>query len=179
MRSLDRQDEFRKEGFDKIVLSHFGEFSIDFISEISERVEEYLISSSDPKHVIKRMFTILIEGMKNVRQHGLRDERGKQIGYLIIGQSSDSYRLEVANLVLNEEIEGLHEYLEKLNAYGIEELRSKYDEALDREFLNTEGSPGLGMIVTRIKTGEQIVLISDQVDDNISVCSFTVSLSRN
>jgi predicted DNA-binding protein (UPF0278 family) len=179
MKCLDRQDDLRNKGFEKIVLSHFGEFTIDFISEISERVEEYMVSSGDQKIVIRRMFTILMEGMKYVREHGLHDERGRQIGYLIIAQSPEKYKLEVANLVRTEDLEGLKEYIAKLNSYGENELRDKYNEVLDKEFLNTEGSAGLGMIITRLKTGDTIHFESDTIDSGMCTCSFMVSLNRS
>ena len=59
-------------------------YAIRSYYDISERIESYMISAGDSKDVIKRMFTILIEGMKNIRQHGLRDERGRQLGYLLV-----------------------------------------------------------------------------------------------
>lgn len=179
MNHLDKQDEMIAKGFSKVILSHFGEFSIDFISDISERIEAYMVSAGDSKHVIKRMFTILIEGMKNIRQHGLRDERSRQLGYLLIGQSDDTYILSVANLVDKDDIESLRAYLEKINHYDESELREKYDEALDREFLNLDGSGGLGMIVTRLKTGNKLLLEEFEVGPNMLLCSFSVELNRS
>ena len=138
MHSLDRQDYWRMKGYSKVILSHFGEFSIDFISDISERIESYMISAGDSKATIKRMFTILIEGMKNVRQHGLKDERDRQLGFLVIAQSPERYMLEVANLVHPASYEDLNAYIEKINSYSEQELLSKYDESLDREFNNLQ-----------------------------------------
>lgn len=178
MSCQDRQEFLRDMGYSKIILSHFGEFSIDFISDISERVELYMTSAGDSKNVIKRMFTILIEGMKNIRQHGLRDERGRQLGYLLIAQSQDSYLLEVANLVDKDDFENLLSYVEKINLYDQDMLVQKYNEALDREFLNIGSGSGLGLIVTRIKTGNQIKLIRQEINDQLVLCSFGVDLNR-
>lgn len=177
MHSLDRQDYWRMKGYSKIILSHFGEFSIDFISDISERIESYMISAGDSKAVIKRMFTILIEGMKNVRQHGLKDERERQLGFLVIAQSAERYMLEVANLVDPNSYEDLKLYIDKINNLSEEELLAKYDESLDREFNNLSGA-GLGMMISRLKTGNKIEIDKLDLSNNLLLCSFAVALDR-
>ena len=177
MHSLDRQDYWRMKGYSKVILSHFGEFSIDFISDISERIESYMISAGDSKATIKRMFTILIEGMKNVRQHGLKDERDRQLGFLVIAQSPERYMLEVANLVHPASYEDLNAYIEKINSYSEQELLSKYDESLDREFNNLSGA-GLGMMISRLKTGNTIEIDKLELSPELLLCSFAVALDR-
>ncbi len=178
MNCLDRQEFLRDMGYPKIILSHFGEFSIDFISDISERIESYMISAGDSKDVIKRMFTILIEGMKNIRQHGLRDERGRQLGYLLIVQSENNYLLEVANLVDKDGYEGLELYIEKINSYDQETLVQKYNDALDKEFFEKGHGSGLGLLITRIKTGNKIKVSRQEINDEMILCSFAVELNR-
>lgn len=176
---LDRLGELERSSGFKTVLSHFGEFSLDFISDISERVEENMISAGDDKAVIKRMFTILIEGMKNVRQHGCSDDKGRQLGYLLIMRSPQNYLLEVANLVKKEDYNDLISYLEKINSYDKQTLLDKYDEALDKEFLNEGVGGGLGFIVTRLKTLNAIEIKDFPISEGLMLCAFSVALKRD
>jgi len=68
----------------KILVSHYGTFSQDLVGSLSNSVEELLISIGDKKMVIKRMFSILLEGLQNIRIHGGQDNYGNQLGFLIM-----------------------------------------------------------------------------------------------
>lgn len=137
----------------KILVSHQGMFSQELVGSLSNSVEELLISKGDKKIVIKRMFSILLEGLQNIRLHGERDGEGKQLAYLIIGISEDRYTLNMANMILATETEKITAYLDEINAYPFDELKAKYMDILSNEFISAKGGAGLGLITTRIKSG--------------------------
>ena len=60
----------------KILVSHFGEFTQDLVNSISNGIEEQMLEFGDKKGTVKRMFSILVEGLQNVRLHGEKDEDG-------------------------------------------------------------------------------------------------------
>ena len=53
-----------------ILLSHCGFFSQDLINSLVSGNEELMNSVGDKKILIKRVFSILIEGLQNIRLHG-------------------------------------------------------------------------------------------------------------
>lgn len=175
---LHRREQLILQAYDKVIVAHYGAFSMDFISELATNVENLMISIGDKRTVIKRMFTILIEGMQNVRKHGERDEKGRQLGYLLIAYNQQEYRLIVANLIATDQISGLEEYLNGINALSDEEMLAKYNQVLDREFFVTSHGSGLGMIITRLKTGRTIGISIDELSVTQSVCTFSVTLPR-
>ncbi|MBK9591434.1 MAG: hypothetical protein IPO32_07985 [Crocinitomicaceae bacterium] len=65
----------------KIIVSHFGEFSQDLVNSLSTGIEDTMLESGDKKGVVKRMFSILVEGLQNIRIHGERDEDNNQISF--------------------------------------------------------------------------------------------------
>jgi len=85
----------------KIIVSHFGEFSQDLVNSISNGVEEAMLDAGDKKGTVKRMFSILVEGLQNIRLHGEKDEDGNQASFLLIGQDDTEYLVTLANLVYN------------------------------------------------------------------------------
>lgn len=137
----------------KILVSHQGMFSQELVGSLSNSVEELLISKGDKKIVIKRMFSILLEGLQNIRLHGERDGEGKQLAYLIIGISEDMYTLNMANMILSTDTEKISAYLDEINGYPYDELKAKYMDILSNEFISAKGGAGLGLITTRIKSG--------------------------
>ena len=50
-----------------VLVSHFGEFSQDLINSLVEGNEELMSSVGDKKILIKRVFSILIEGLQNIK----------------------------------------------------------------------------------------------------------------
>lgn len=161
-----------------VVVSHMGTFTLDFVSGLTDWMETLMVSSGDRKIVVKRMFTILIEGLKNVRKHGELDPKGEQLGFVMICKSEDEYQIAIANLVLSENKDNLIEFITKINAYSEEELHMKLQHALDAEFLDSESGAGLGMLVTRLKTGSQLHYSCNTVSDGLELFVFEVSLNR-
>lgn len=173
----DYQTKVELEG-KKIVVAHFGEFSLDFISGLTDRIENLMISLGDNKVVINKMYSILIEGMQNVRNHGKRDERKRQLAYLIISEAKDCFTINISNIVHIDDYENLIGYIEKINSYSCDELKEKYQNALNKEFLSHEGKTGLGLILTRLKTNRELSFEQKILSDDCSVFSFVVKLPR-
>lgn len=161
-----------------IVVSHFGEFQRDFVSSLAESIEDLMVSRGDTVMVRKRMFSILIEGLENVRKHGDIDENDKQVGYLIIAADESAYQIIIGNLVSTRNRELVEQYISKINAYSESELIEKYTSVLENEFLAKQGGSGLGLITTRIKTGNSLSHVCFPVHDEVYLFSFEVSLPR-
>ncbi len=140
----------------KILVSHHGTFSQELVGSLSNGVEELLISKGDKKKVIKRMFSILLEGLQNIRLHGERDEKDAQLAYLIIGSTDEKYTILLANMVKSSESAKIKAYMEELNSYSIDSIKSKYMEVLSNEFMSSKGGAGLGLITTRMKSNKMV-----------------------
>jgi hypothetical protein len=150
----NKHDDLVKIESRKILVSHYGTFSQDLVGSLSNSVEELLISIGDKKIVIKRMFSILLEGLQNIRIHGGQDDHGNQLGFLLIGSDDDNYKVVMSNIIETGEREKMDAYLSEINSYTEEELKEKYLSVLSNEFLSQKGGAGLGFITTRIKSGK-------------------------
>lgn len=137
----------------KILVSHNGVFSQELVGSLSNGVEELLISKGDKRIVIKRMFSILLEGLQNIRLHGQYDEDNHQLAFLIISSNDDEYKLFMANMIPASEREKIGDYLEEINGYAPDVLKEKYLSVLSNEFISAKGGAGLGLITTRMKSG--------------------------
>ena len=148
----NQHDGMTKKDNRKVLMSHFGTFSQDLVSSLSGTTEELLTSSGDKRVVIKRTFSILIEGLQNIRLHGERDELNRQLGFVIVAGNKKDYRIIMANVINPEELEKVEKYLNKINGFSIEELKKTYLTVLSNEFLSSKGGAGLGFITTRMKS---------------------------
>ncbi len=161
-----------------VLVSHFGTFSQDMVGSISQGVEDLMISIGDRRMVIKRMFSILIEGLQNIRIHGELDDHKRQMGYLLIGSSNDTYCLCLANIIPVEDEERIMSFIDKINRYSEEELKSTYLSVLSRDFLSIKGGAGLGFITTRMKSGRPLGAHFFELSDEKRLFVLEVKLGR-
>lgn len=161
----------------KILVSHHGTFSQELVGSLSNGVEELLISKGDRKIVIKRMFSILLEGLQNIRLHGIYDDLDQQLGFLIIGSKDEDYKVMLANMIESGDESKITKYLEELNDYPPEILKEKYLSVLSNEFMSSKGGAGLGLITTRMKSGP-LKYQFHRLSDSNSLFILEVTLNR-
>ncbi len=136
----------------KIVVSHFGSFSQDLVSSIAERTEEMLKTRGLGRLVVKRIFSILIEGMQNIRNHGKKDEIDNQVGFVILSEKKDCINITFANVITFEDFERVEKYIKEINSYSEETLKSTYLKVLNNSFLSDKNGAGLGLLTMRMKS---------------------------
>lgn len=149
---LSLLEKFSSEKKKSVMVNHFGEFSQDLINSIASSVEEQMIHAGDQKKVVKRVFSILIEGLQNVRLHGERGEDGKQQAYLILVKNPTYYKLGFGNLIQEEDIEQIERYLAKINGMNPVELKELYTSILSNGYISKKGGAGLGFLTMRMKS---------------------------
>lgn len=160
-----------------IVLNHFGEFTQDLINGLSESMEELMISNGDSKKTIKRVFSILIEGLQNIRAHGERDEENNQYAFLVIAKSPLVYRIVFGNLILEKESQGLLKYIDKINQMELPALKELYMEILNNSFFTRKGGAGLGFLTMRLKSEQALNCKVQRLNEQN--CFFTVEVLVN
>lgn len=161
----------------KILVSHFGAISQELLGSLSNGVEELLISKGDRKIVIKRMFSILLEGLQNIRLHGEADSTGRQLAFLVISENEEDYKILLANMIPREEEGRLTRYLDEINAYSPEILKEQYIAILSNEFMSAKGGAGLGLITTRMKSGP-LDWLFESLNKELSLFVLEVTLDR-
>lgn len=161
-----------------VLVSHFGVFSQNLVSSLTESVENLIISIGDKRMVVKRMFSILIEGLQNLRLHGELDSQGMQSGFLLLSNDEHAYSLILSNIIKNEDVTTISNYIDAINAYSEEELKNKYTSVLSNEFMSEKGGAGLGLITTRIKSGNPLGYNIFPLSENQGLFVLKVTLDR-
>ncbi len=158
-------------GFVQAVFLHYGEIHQDFINNATELIEENLISAGERKPTVKRIFSILIEGLQNVFIHGEEFDSLKT-GLLQVIKNDEAYRVIMGNFCMNNSIEKITYNLNKLNEMDEEAVKEFYIESLNNGLISEKGGAGLGFITMRMKSKSKIHFHFDPIDDNLSFFSF-------
>jgi len=162
----------------KIIVSHFGEFSQDLVNSISNGVEEAMLDAGDKKGTVKRMFSILVEGLQNIRLHGEKDEDGNQASFLLIGQDDTEYLVTLANLVYNSNKKVIEDRLLEINSYDEKQVKSLYMEVLTNGIISNKGGAGLGFITMAMKSKNKLNFNMQEINDSLSCFSIEIKINR-
>ena len=174
----NQQDAIVSQKGCKVLVSHFGPFSQDLVSSLTLNVEHLLRSKNVNKQVAKRIFSIIIEGLQNLRLHGQKDEANRQLGYFILSESENKFHISMANMISTDEFQKVDNYIERINNYSKEELKETYLSVLENEFLSTKGGSGLGFITTRIKSGSPLKHSFFALKDGNMLFTFRIDLLK-
>ncbi len=162
----------------RIIVSHFGEFTQDLVNSISGSVEESLKEAGDKKGIVKRIFSILIEGLQNIRLHGEKDPDGQQTSFIVITQDEKEYGIITGNLVRKPNLEIITENLENINQKDRDQLKEYYMEVLTNGMISSRGGAGLGFITMAMKSKNKLDYQIDEIDDELSCLTITTRIKR-
>ena len=175
---LNQNDSLVKNDGRKILLCHCGTFSQDLVSSLSTNSEELMTSAGDKKTVVKRAFSILIEGLQNIRLHGECDDLNRQLGFVVVSGNKEDYKIILANIIDVKDVEKIEKYIDKINVCSKEKLKELYLSVLTNEFLSQKGGAGLGFITTRKKAGNPLNYSFYPLRNGKTLFKFEVILKR-
>lgn len=162
----------------RVILSHFGEISQELVNSLSVSIENIMIDSKDKKGVVKRMFSILVEGLQNIRIHGERDENQRQTSFLTILQTESHYKLTLANLVNTNNIPKIIDRINQLNNLDLIEVKNLYMEVLSNGIMSNKGGAGLGFITMSLKSKNQLDYSASEVSEFLTLLSLEIKIDR-
>lgn len=130
--------------------------------------------------VRNKFFSILIELLQNVEKYAedleINHIRGKH-SVLFITSKDQELGLVVGNFINNQKLKLFQEYIDRLNAFSIEELYKLRSEVLTRFKNNSHVSiNGLGLVDIRIRTKMPIFFETIKLNDLNSFIALILSI---
>ncbi len=162
----------------KVTIEYFGIFSQDLVNSLVEGNELLMTSQGELKLLRKRIFSILIEGLQNIRKHAEKDDLERQVAFLIIGKNEISYKITFGNIILQSESEEIQSHIEHINSLSSEDLKEFYIKELSENVFTKKGGAGLGFIIMRMKSNSELKFSIKKVNDEYAFLSVEINLSR-
>lgn len=172
-------ERYAKDDSLTIVMSHCGTFSQDLVNSLGEGAEEILISANEKKPMIRRIFSVLIEGLQNIRIHGEKNPGGIQEGILVFAKGDGIYKISFGNIIFNESIPAMQKRLEELNALTEDDLKHRYMGVLSEGILSNKGGAGLGFITMRMKAKSGLNFAFHPISEHYSMFTFELVVKRD
>lgn len=152
-----------------VVAQHRGDFSQEFVYELSEQVESVLFESGESKSVIKKVFSVLIEGLQNIRIHGYKREDLGDISFFILSKSETDYIFFFSNLINNKGKAYVEKAINFINKKSPAELKEYYLEQLSNGKMTEKGGGGLGFITLGLKSSSPLEYNIIPIEDDLSL----------
>lgn len=151
-----------------LIISHQGELSQGKVNSIAYETEKNLKESGTKKGATKRIFSIIIEALQNIRLHGATDYEGMQDAYIVVGRSSDEFVIATANLIKEDNVETMGTMLENINKLDRKELKELYMQRLTDGVMSSKGGAGLGFITIAMKSKNKLDFNFIPAGENLS-----------
>jgi hypothetical protein len=169
-------NDFTDHSSNLIVMSHFGEFSQDLVNSLSEGLEFILHQREVKRILVKRMFSIMIEGLQNIRLHGKSNLLKKQLGHVIIMEQEGIYSVSFGNIVDVQGRANLTHHLDRLSGMADSDLKEYYLDVLGNGVMTDKGGAGLGFTTISLKAKSKIKFQFNNLDDENYYFEMRISL---
>lgn len=172
----DLMDDLGQNHINLVYCSQFsGQRAFDMLDII-----ESLKMSKNQKYVTKkRIFSVLVELLQNISQHGvdLEGMEGKT-GILLVGAEKKTNKIITGNIIQKNDEEFLRNHLDRINQMNNDELENLFVEKLTDDDFSNPLKNGMGIIDMRIKSGKPLEYDIKNVDDKHSFFTLQVTIDH-
>lgn len=137
---------------EQLLMNFFGAISDDLIHSLGQAMEDLLISYSISKKQINKLFSILVEGLKNIVLYGDQNSFNEKIGFVVVLKTATSFKVLFGNPISDKVKPVLADYLFIISQLNDEELKNKYLETLKSTFVKDVRTSGVGLLVMAMKS---------------------------
>lgn len=162
-----------------IYTSHVGEFTQDYVNSISAELEERMFEDGEKKAVVKKVFSIIVEGLQNIRIHGEEDTTGYQSSFFLIIKDDSAFTIYLGNLIPSKIEEDIKERVDTVNGLEKSELKELYMNVLTNGVISSKGGAGLGYITMSMKSGNALDCHFEEISDELSLYDLKIVVDRS
>jgi len=179
--AVDVFDIYDKMERNNILLSFKGEITSDLLTSILQIMENKMENMQEEPKMKKKVYNVLVECLQNLYHHldEITDVDLEKVrsAIFMIGKIDSSYSIITGNYILNENINGLKNRLDEVNALSKDELKEYYKKVLNNGEMSLKGGGGLGMIDIARKTGEKLEYNFLEIDNKVSFFTLKIKVS--
>jgi len=144
---------------------------------ISNKMEERLIEMPVRKTIIKKLFSIVIEGLQNIRLHGEHDDEGQKLAAFLCWQSGEKYFISFSNLMDQGDKEKISTIVSSINEKEKMELKQHYISVMNNGIMSKAGGAGLGLITMAMKSENTISTSFTDLEMDLCIVDFALQIN--
>lgn len=173
------KEDFISRPGNELILANCGDLSEDNVDSILYFIEDKMEKEGEPKNLIKKIFTIVVESLQNIRIHGSDDKDGIKASFIVIGKEQAGYQIWVGNLAANKIVEEIKNGISRIKDLKPSAIRKIYLNSLSYGKLTDKGGAGLGLITIALKSDNNMEFGFEKINDNLTLFNLNVKVSAN
>lgn len=150
----------------KIIVSYFGIIQPDFIHQLVESLEHYLIERKIETNRIKKLYSTTLHNLNNMLLYGDSDSENQKLIGFFVTSLEDRFHLYSCNLIYPSKESFLAEYLSEINSLDKVEVENRYNLAIKNSFKSKDNN-GIGLITMRYHSEEPLTYSFQKSDQKI------------
>lgn len=158
-----------KDSKGEVLLSYFGGLDQSLTYILSNKVELILEEHERSRSIIKRIFSILIESLQNIRLHAFKSVVKEELAGIVVAKFKGYYEVNVMNLADENARLILASRIDEINALSKEQLKRRYMETMTNGMISDKGGAGLGIITIALKSKDRIVYKFHKISSGLFV----------
>jgi len=166
---------------EEVIIDFRGPISFETMEEILNKLKCSVAFNELRKPVRKRLYGTVVESIDNIYKYAAYnqvDSKGNsRTPMLTVKRKGDVFTISVGNLVLDALVDSLRIKLDKVNQLDNEELKTLYEEVINKEAGETDTGAGLGLITMALRTEVDIKYTFEPMDKGYSF--FTMKIDIN
>ncbi len=155
----------------KLMLVYEGEVNQAITKAFSNLAEKNMEEFEESTTTKMRVYHVMIECLQNICKHAddIEGESGvKTRAIFVVGKEQNEYFVSTGNVVINEKLPHIEEWVTMVNCLDEDDLKSLYKTRIKEAKISEKGGAGLGLIDIVRKTGNQLEYHFEPLDDNYS-----------
>lgn len=165
-------------GGGSIYTHHLGEFTQDYVNQISAELEDRMFEEGEKKVVVKKIFSIIVEGLQNIRIHGEQDKSGHQSSFFAVFKNEEYFTIYLGNLIVCKIKGDICNRIEVVNGLDKAELKDLYLNVLTNGVISQKGGAGLGFITMAMKSGNLLSCRFEEAGGDLCLYDLKVTVDR-
>lgn len=141
---------------------------IDFQGSISFETMEHLLNqlksarefNALKKPVRKRVYGTVVESIDNIFKYATpfqeKEEGLRRPPLIQVNKQGGKFVVSAGNLIRRSQVDDLTRKLNRINGMNDDELKSLYEEVINKEATDADRGAGLGLITMAMRTDENI-----------------------
>ena len=141
-----------------VLLNYSGQLDYKTVDLLLNDLKESGGFTAIDRETGRRVYAIVVECLENIIKYSVKDYAGKQdTGPRIsVEKQDDKILIKACNLIEADKAAGLILNLEKINAMDDDALIARLKEKINREHEKDEMGAGLGLMLIKLKSGNNI-----------------------
>lgn len=160
----------------EVYTSYLGDLEEGVTYSLTNKLEEILSIAGITKGMVRKMFSIVIEGLQNIRLHGEFDDEGQKLASFILWKEQENFHMRFSNLLDQGDKERIRTMIESINSKDKSELKHYYLQVMNNGVMSKAGGAGLGLITMGLKSQNPIDLEFKDIAMDLSIMVVSIKM---